>query len=713
VLGTKDFYDTDYGTGGEYPGTGEWDIMGIGSWNGDGACPAHFNPYSKIYDFGWATAKIVGITSSQRLNAKQKDAFIRINTATSGEYFLLEYRVQSGFDSKIPGHGLMIYRATDNLSNKEYNTINTTHRQQFYPLVANASYALPTSSASSYGTVNSASAPFPGSYNVTKITDDTTPSLKSWNGTATNLPISSISEDRWGEYVTFDVAAKIVNQSITPASGATEDISTIQLTFDRPTYIDTSVGSITITSTDPNDYGRDINASISYDGLTATITCSPSKSVWTLSQTYRMEIPAGFFTNRQGLKSDAIRANWTIMPKRFTYTSVSPTQGVVDSIEEIILTFPVDFVSTGGSYPAIDIFNDQGNIVATVATVKTTDNNGNPALKATLDTPITTKGTYQVALFDNLLIDTSGTMLNSEIFLSWTIESSPFMPIVTPVSGEISKEELLVTTITVPSPIASFDGTGVCFSKQNSESVRYDNAAVGTIAADRMSLTIAWDFSPEAGCDYKLLLPAGCITLDNGDKNEVVSMTYTVVSGPKDSAEFVVPAGIDGYLYFDVEDSDAWAPEFLFTASTTANNTIKFAAQLPSLPADLTAIEVIDSNDQAIALLDYAHDGAIYRVEGETTKEYADGAELKFRFRFTHLGVSETIQFSYIVAGGNITSIADVELDGNVIVRGNDIIAPEGAAIFTVSGIRVPAEDLAPGVYVVVLGNQAVKVMVK
>ena len=713
VLGTKDFYDTDYGTGGEYPGTGEWDIMGIGSWNGDGACPAHFNPYSKIYDFGWATAKIVGITSSQRLNAKQKDAFIRINTATSGEYFLLEYRVQSGFDSKIPGHGLMIYRATDNLSNKEYNTINTTHRQQFYPLVANASYALPTSSASSYGTVNSASAPFPGSYNVTKITDDTTPSLKSWNGTATNLPISSISEDRWGEYVTFDVAAKIVNQSITPASGATEDISTIKLTFDRPAYIDTSVGSITITSTDPNDYGRDINASISYDGLTATITCSPSKSVWTLSQTYRMEIPAGFFTDRQGLKSDAIRANWTIMPKRFTYTSVSPTQGVVDSIEEIILTFPVDFVSTGGSYPAIDIFNDQGNIVATVATVKTTDNNGNPALKATLDTPITTKGTYQVALFDNLLIDTSGTMLNSEIFLSWTIESSPFMPIVTPVSGEISKEELLVTTITVPSPIASFDGTGVCFSKQNSESVRYDNAAVGTIAADRMSLTIAWDFSPEAGCDYKLLLPAGCITLDNGDKNEVVSMTYTVVSGPKDSAEFVVPAGIDGYLYFDVEDSDAWAPEFLFTASTTANNTIKFAAQLPSLPADLTAIEVIDSNDQAIALLDYAHDGAIYHVEGETTKEYADGAELKFRFRFTHLGVSETIQFSYIVAGGNITSIADVELDGNVIVRGNDIIAPQGAAIFTVSGIRVPAEGLAPGVYVVVLGNQAVKVMVK
>ena len=68
---------------------------------------------------------------------------------------------------------------------------------------------------------------------------------------------------------------------------------------------------------------------------------------------------------------------------------------------------------------------------------------------------------------------------------------------------------------------------------------------------------------------------------------------------------------------------------------------------------------------------------------------------------------------SYDVAGGNITSIADVELDGNVIVRGNDIIVPEGAAVFSASGIRVATKGLAPGVYVVVLGNQAVKVIVK
>ena len=128
---------------------------------------------------------------------------------------------------------------------------------------------------------------------------------------------------------------------------------------------------------------------------------------------------------------------------------------------------------------------------------------------------------------------------------------------------------------------------------------------------------------------------------------------------------------------------------------------------------------MIDENGEAIATLNHdevatSADGEIYYVKGETTKEYADGAELKFRFRFVHAGgVSQTLTFGYIVAGGNITSIADVELIGNVIVRGNDIIVPEGAAVFSASGIRVAAKGLAPGVYVVVLGNQAVKVMVK
>ena len=206
VLGAMDFYDTNYGTGGQYPGTGMWDLMASGNWNGDGACPAHFNPYSKIYDYGWATVADGNKAASFTLGAKSQNSFVRIDTQTDGEFFLLEYRAKSGFDTCIPYHGLMIYRASDGLSRMSENTLNAYHKQQFYPLVANATSELPTSIATTYGSVNTSTAPFPGALGIDEITDFTTPSMKSWIGVSTEFPITSIKENVSDESVTFDVA---------------------------------------------------------------------------------------------------------------------------------------------------------------------------------------------------------------------------------------------------------------------------------------------------------------------------------------------------------------------------------------------------------------------------------------------------------------------------------------------------------------------------
>ena len=206
VLGAMDFYDTNYGTGGQYQGTGNWDLMASGNWNGDGACPTHFNPYTKIYDYGWATPADGNRAGSFTLSAKSEAGFMRIDTNTDGEFFLLEYRAKSGFDQCLPYHGLMVYRASDGLSRMSANTLNAYHKQQFYPLVANAPNELPTSIASTYGSVNTSSAPFPGSMGIDELTDFTTPSMKSWIGVNTEFPITSIREDVPGECVTFDIA---------------------------------------------------------------------------------------------------------------------------------------------------------------------------------------------------------------------------------------------------------------------------------------------------------------------------------------------------------------------------------------------------------------------------------------------------------------------------------------------------------------------------
>ena len=238
VLGAMDFYDTNYGTGGQYPGTGNWDLMASGNWNGDGACPAHFNPYSKIYDYGWAAPADGNQAASFTLGAKSQAGFVRIDTNTDGEFFLLEYRAKSGFDLCVPYHGLMVYRASDGLSRMNANTLNAHHKQQFYPLVANAPNEIPTSVASTYGSVNLPTAPFPGSLGIDELTDFTTPSMKSWVGVNTGFPITSIKENVAGESVTFDIAGGIEGGAY---SFKVTDSDTLSITFEWRTTANETV----------------------------------------------------------------------------------------------------------------------------------------------------------------------------------------------------------------------------------------------------------------------------------------------------------------------------------------------------------------------------------------------------------------------------------------------------------------------------------------
>lgn len=203
VFGAPDFYDTDYGSsGGEYPGTGTWDLMGSGSWNNGGSKPAHHNPYSKCYIYGWATPKtLVNPEAVVVLDAETYgNSFYRVETTTSGEFFLLENRQNHKFDANIPGSGLLVYRVHRNATTSG-RISNTTHPQQFYVVSAVNNTAIPTSTVSSYGTVNSASAPFGNLKN--EFTDATTPSAKSWAGNATNKPLTSITKVSRNKTVTF------------------------------------------------------------------------------------------------------------------------------------------------------------------------------------------------------------------------------------------------------------------------------------------------------------------------------------------------------------------------------------------------------------------------------------------------------------------------------------------------------------------------------
>lgn len=203
ALGAMDYYDTDYETGGSYPGTGKWDIMASGSWNNDGISPADFNPYVKVYDYGWTEAKQLTKDTVNTIGiSSEKGNIYRIDTGTSNDYFLIENRDQKEYHSAEPGKGLLVFHIGPNLEARaSTNTINSTYPQQCYIVCASSIHDRPSAMQSSYGDINSAGCPYPGTSRNSEFSDTSTPAALTFSGKKTGISISDITYD--GELISF------------------------------------------------------------------------------------------------------------------------------------------------------------------------------------------------------------------------------------------------------------------------------------------------------------------------------------------------------------------------------------------------------------------------------------------------------------------------------------------------------------------------------
>jgi M6 family metalloprotease-like protein len=111
ALGLPDLYDTDGSSG----GIGFWSLMASGSWNSKnklGDTPAHMDAWSK-YFLGWVQpTEVSGTLTGESISeaSNNADVYKLLNgTPTSGEYFLVENRQQTGFDAALPGAGILIW----------------------------------------------------------------------------------------------------------------------------------------------------------------------------------------------------------------------------------------------------------------------------------------------------------------------------------------------------------------------------------------------------------------------------------------------------------------------------------------------------------------------------------------------------------------------------------------------------------------------------
>ncbi len=127
-LGIPDMYDTAYT--GVY-GTSSWDIMNAGCYNGGGYIPCGYNAYERWYA-GWITPEEL-IEDSEIIDMKpltgggQTYIIRNSNKNYRDEYFLIENRAKEGWDSALPGDGMLVYHVDFNSAAWSYNLVNTIY----------------------------------------------------------------------------------------------------------------------------------------------------------------------------------------------------------------------------------------------------------------------------------------------------------------------------------------------------------------------------------------------------------------------------------------------------------------------------------------------------------------------------------------------------------------------------------------------------------
>ncbi|UCF08551.1 MAG: M6 family metalloprotease domain-containing protein, partial [Thermoplasmata archaeon] len=185
VLGLPDLYDTDYSS----TGIGRWGVMGSGSYNGGGMSPAHFSAWSKI-TLGWVEPIIV--TSDVSLtqivippvenNTVIYKMWAHDPSENTDEYFLIENRQKIGFDSALPGDGILIWHIDEAKNNNRNESHYLVDLEE-----ADGAQELETQNGPSQATD-------PWKNTVTGFRNNTNPNSSSYNGSATFVWVWNISD---------------------------------------------------------------------------------------------------------------------------------------------------------------------------------------------------------------------------------------------------------------------------------------------------------------------------------------------------------------------------------------------------------------------------------------------------------------------------------------------------------------------------------------
>lgn len=183
----EDFYDPNYGSDGkEWDGSGSWDLMAGGSYNGGGHRPCHPAGLHKT-QHNWI--EVEEVSSSGQFTLKPYTAttgsLLKVSSPKyrSGQYLLLENRTRTGFDSDLPGEGLLVWKVDESAD------MFAPEKPALLLVQADGRRQLQTPNDWNTG---DAGDPFPGSSNRTNLTEKGVISTSFPDGDDSGVQINNI-----------------------------------------------------------------------------------------------------------------------------------------------------------------------------------------------------------------------------------------------------------------------------------------------------------------------------------------------------------------------------------------------------------------------------------------------------------------------------------------------------------------------------------------
>ncbi len=190
VLGLPDVYDTDYSLNGQSPAMGSWSLMDSGGYLNNGKTPPYLTAFEREM-MGWADITVLENAGIYSLTHVKSGQVYRINSSVTNEYFLLENRQKTGWDTYLPGHGMLITHV--DMTNPIYLKNNTLNNFSNHERVDLKEAGGAQKSGLYY--ISTARDPFPGLSGKTSFDDSTSPANSIlWNNTGLNKPIYNIAE---------------------------------------------------------------------------------------------------------------------------------------------------------------------------------------------------------------------------------------------------------------------------------------------------------------------------------------------------------------------------------------------------------------------------------------------------------------------------------------------------------------------------------------